>query len=59
MCLDELKEVCVKIDLFDENFVDRDINLSFNLAMMTQVPYDYNILDRRTRVRSHIPDELD
>jgi hypothetical protein len=37
MCLDELSEICKKADLFDESFVDRDVNLAFNLAMMTQI----------------------
>lgn len=37
MCLDELKDVCNKAQIYDENFVDRDVNIAFNLAMMTQV----------------------
>ena len=37
MCLDELKDICNKASLYDENFVERDVNISFNLAMMTQI----------------------
>lgn len=37
MSLDELSEICTKSGLFDENFVDRDVNLAFNLSMLTQV----------------------
>jgi hypothetical protein len=35
MCLDELKDVCNRANLYDENFVDRDVNLAFNLSMLT------------------------
>lgn len=35
MCLDELKDVCNKANLFDENFVERDVNLAFCLSMLT------------------------
>ena len=33
MCLEELRDVCNKLNLYDENFVDRDVNLAFNLSM--------------------------
>lgn len=37
MCLEELIDMCKHADLFDENFVERDVNLAFNMSMMTQV----------------------
>ncbi|CAD8076826.1 unnamed protein product [Paramecium sonneborni] len=37
MCLDELKDVCNTANLYDENFVERDVNLAFCLSMLTQV----------------------
>ncbi|CAD8105716.1 unnamed protein product [Paramecium sonneborni] len=37
MCLDELKDICNRANLYDENFVERDVNLAFNLSMLTQV----------------------
>lgn len=37
MCLDELKDICGRANIYDENFVDRDVNLAFNLSMMTYV----------------------
>ena len=37
MCLEELIDMCKHSNLFDENFVERDVNLAFNTAMMTQV----------------------
>jgi hypothetical protein len=36
MCLEELKDICNRAGLYDENFVDRDVNLAFNLSMMTE-----------------------
>jgi hypothetical protein len=35
MSLDELHTICDKAGLIDENFVERDINLAYNLSMMT------------------------
>ena len=37
MCLEELIDMCKHANLFDENFVERDVNLAFNMSMMTQV----------------------
>lgn len=37
MCLEELGEICKMANLLDENFAERDIQLAFNLSMMTQV----------------------
>lgn len=37
MCLDELKDICNKANLYDENFVDRDVNMAFGLSMMVLV----------------------
>lgn len=37
MCLDELKDVCNRLQLYDENFVDRDVNMAFNMGMMISV----------------------
>lgn len=37
MCLDELNDICKQIDLYNENFVEREMNFAFNLSMMTQV----------------------
>ena len=36
MSLEELSAICKKADVYDEFFVERDSNLAFNLAMMTQ-----------------------
>lgn len=36
MCLDELSDICKHCNLYDENFVERDMQLAFNLSMMTQ-----------------------
>ena len=35
MSLDELNDICISVYLYDENFVERDMNLAFNLSMMT------------------------
>jgi hypothetical protein len=37
LSLDELREICNNAGLIDENFVERDINISYNLSMMTQI----------------------
>ncbi|CAK90105.1 unnamed protein product (macronuclear) [Paramecium tetraurelia] len=37
MCLDELKDICNRANLYDENFVERDVNLAFNLSTLTQI----------------------
>lgn len=37
MCLDEMNDICKNLNLYDENFVERDMNFAYNLAMMTQV----------------------
>lgn len=37
MCLEELIDMCKHAELFDENFVERDVNLAFNMSMMTQI----------------------
>ena len=37
MCLEEFHDIFRHANLLDENFVERDIYLAFNLAMMTQV----------------------
>lgn len=37
MSLEELIDLCKHANLFDENFVERDVNLAFNTAMMTQM----------------------
>lgn len=37
MCLEELTNICKNMDLIDENFVERDINLAFNLSQMTEI----------------------
>ena len=37
MCLDELNDICKALQLYDENFVERDMNFAFNLSMMTQI----------------------
>lgn len=37
MSLGELHQFCNDSKIFDDNFVDRDANLAFNLSMMTQV----------------------
>ena len=35
MCLEELMDICKNCNLYDENFVERDVSLAFNLSMMT------------------------
>ena len=37
MCLEEFYDIFKHANLLDENFVERDVYISFNLAMMTQV----------------------
>ena len=37
MCLDELNDICKIINLYEENFVERDAFIAYNLSMMTQV----------------------
>lgn len=37
MCLDEINDICKIGNLYDENFVERDAFIAFNLSMMTQV----------------------
>ena len=37
MSFDELHTICDKAGLIDENCVERDINLAYNLSMMTQI----------------------
>lgn len=44
MCLEEFYEMFKHANLLDENFVERDIYLAFNLAMMTH--YDELTIDR-------------
>ena len=36
MSMEELYQICSTANLFDDNFVDRDVALAFNLSMMTQ-----------------------
>ena len=35
MCIDELNELCKSLNLYADDFVERDMNFAFNLAMMT------------------------
>ena len=35
MSLEELNEICEKCNIYDENFITRDMQWSFNLSMMT------------------------
>lgn len=35
MCLEEIYDICKTANLYDENFVERDANIAFNLSMMT------------------------
>ena len=35
MCLEEINEICKSANLYNENFVERDAFLAFNLSMMT------------------------
>jgi hypothetical protein len=35
MCLDEVNDICKMANLYDENFVERDAFIAFNLSMMT------------------------
>lgn len=35
MCLDELNDICKSLGLYDENFGEKDMNMAFNLSMMT------------------------
>ena len=37
MCLDEFHDIAGRAGFYDLNYVERDVNLAFNLAMMTQV----------------------
>ncbi len=37
MCLDELSDICKHANLYDENFVERDMMYAFNIGMMTQI----------------------
>ena len=37
MCLDEFHDISSHAGFFDLNCVERDVNLAFNLSMMTQV----------------------
>ena len=37
MSLDELNDICKNGNLYDENFVERDMNIAYNLSIMTQV----------------------
>jgi hypothetical protein len=37
MSLDELNDICKGLNLYDETFVERDMNFAFNLSMMTQI----------------------
>lgn len=37
MCLEELIDMCRHANIFDENCVERDANIAFNMAMMTQI----------------------
>lgn len=36
MCLEEFTALCKAANLYSENFVERDIQLAFNMGMMTQ-----------------------
>jgi len=35
MCLEEVGDICKNSNIYDENFVERDAFLAFNLSMMT------------------------
>ena len=35
MCLDELNDICKYLNLYEENFAEKDTCLAFNLSMMT------------------------
>jgi len=37
MCLDELNDICKMLNLYNEEFVERDMNFAFNLSMMTRI----------------------
>lgn len=37
MCLEEINDICKIANLYNENFVERDAYLAFNLSMMTQI----------------------
>ena len=37
MALEELNDICKNCNLYDETFVERDMNFAYNLAMMTQI----------------------
>ena len=37
MCLEELIDMCKHANIFDENCVERDVVIAFNMAMMTQI----------------------
>jgi hypothetical protein len=35
MCLDELNDICKILGLYNEKFAEKDMNMSYNLSMMT------------------------
>ncbi len=37
MSLDELNDICKICNLYDENFVERDMNIAYNLSKMTEI----------------------
>ena len=37
MCLDELNDICKILSLYNEKFAEKDMNLAYNLSMMTQI----------------------
>jgi hypothetical protein len=37
MSLDELNDICKICKLYDENFVERDMNIAYNLSQMTEI----------------------
>jgi hypothetical protein len=37
MCLDELSEICRLLNIYEWDFAEKDMQLAFNLSMMTQV----------------------
>jgi hypothetical protein len=37
MSLDELNDICKLCNLYDEYFVERDVNIAYNLSLMTYV----------------------
>lgn len=36
MCLEEFMDLCKNAKVYSENFVERDVQLAFNMSMMTQ-----------------------